>query len=67
MGSPAIDAGDPSVEVDPEEFDQRGEGFARVAGGRVDIGAFEVQIVVPALLGDYNLEIGIETGPTWHS
>jgi hypothetical protein len=26
------------------EFDQRGTGFARVSGGRVDVGAFELQI-----------------------
>jgi hypothetical protein len=47
VGSPAIDAGDPNF--DPNSFtpplttDQRGSGFARVANGRIDIGAFEVQ------------------------
>ena len=35
--SPAIDAGDPALEMD-----QRGPGFARVANGRIDIGAVEV-------------------------
>jgi len=40
--SPAINAGDPSV-VTP--FDQRGAPFMRVAGGRVDIGAYERQTV----------------------
>ena len=39
-GSPAIDAGNNYFD---DEFDQRGVGFARVAGGRADIGAFEVQ------------------------
>ncbi len=39
-GSPAIDAGD---NTDAPEWDQRGEGFPRVVGGTIDIGAFEVQ------------------------
>src|SRR5207248_3246106 len=52
VGSPAIDAGDPNF--DPNSFtpplttDQRGSGFARVANGRIDIGAFEVQPNTPA-------------------
>jgi hypothetical protein len=41
-GSPALDRGDPLF-APPPEFDQRGPGFARVFGGRVDIGAFEAQ------------------------
>ncbi len=67
IGSPVIDAGDPSF--DPNGFqpplsdDQRGAGFGRVrdgdgsSGARIDIGAFELQqpYSVPALLGDYNL------------
>jgi len=36
--SPAIDAGDPSLGMD-----QRGVGFVRVANGRIDMGATEVQ------------------------
>jgi hypothetical protein len=61
-GSPAIDMGDPNFDpADPDgdpltddamPYDQRGVGFARVAGGRIDIGAFEVQSV--ALAGDGN-------------
>ncbi|MEM8946951.1 MAG: choice-of-anchor Q domain-containing protein [Planctomycetota bacterium] len=43
LGSPALDAGDPAVVFDPAEFDQRGDGFSRVAGGRIDMGAFELQ------------------------
>jgi hypothetical protein len=39
-GSVAIDAGDPAF-APPPDFDQRGEGFPRVAGGRIDIGAYE--------------------------
>lgn len=39
-GSPAIDAGNNYFD---DTFDQRGDGFARVANGRADIGAFEVQ------------------------
>src|SRR5438477_9844995 len=42
MGSPAIDAGDPSF-TPPPRHDQRGRGFARVAHGRIDVGSFEVQ------------------------
>jgi len=42
--SPAIDAGD---DTDAPEFDQRGEGFPRVVNGRIDIGAYEVQLAGP--------------------
>ncbi len=46
-GSPAIDAGTNSAAVDakgnPLTTDQRGAGFARIIGGTVDIGAFELQ------------------------
>ncbi|MEM9658530.1 MAG: choice-of-anchor Q domain-containing protein, partial [Planctomycetota bacterium] len=52
-GSPAIDAGDPYFDPnDPDgdpstddavEFDHRGAPYARVAGGRLDLGAFERQ------------------------
>jgi len=45
-GSPAIDAGDPAIAFDPDEFDQRGAPFVRVFDGRIDIGAFEVQEAV---------------------
>ena len=39
-GSPAIDAGNNYFD---DANDQRGEGYERVANGRADIGAFEVQ------------------------
>jgi len=42
-GSPAIDAGDPSVVFNPAQFDQRGAPYVRVSGGRIDIGAVESQ------------------------
>lgn len=43
-GSPAINAGPNPVPVfDGNEFDQRGVGFARIAFGVADAGAFEVQ------------------------
>lgn len=42
-GSPAINAGNPQFKATTTPYDQRGPGFARVAGGRLDIGAFEVQ------------------------
>lgn len=39
-GSPALNAGDPGY-AGPLAYDQRGAGFPRVAGGRIDVGAFE--------------------------
>lgn len=50
QGSPAIDAGDPNF-TPPPDYDQRGPGFNRVAHGRIDIGAFEVQVVIPSYAG----------------
>ena len=56
-GSPAINAGSPSF--NPNAFipamttDERGEGFARVKNGRIDVGAFESDLV-PALPADFN-------------
>jgi hypothetical protein len=48
-GSPAIDAGpDPVPSFPGNEFDQRGAGFPRVVGNKVDVGAFEVQAPAPA-------------------
>ncbi len=44
-GSPAIDAGDPSFDTGAIPFDQRGAPFKRGSGTRVDIGAYERQIV----------------------
>jgi hypothetical protein len=41
-GSHAINAGDPNFRP-PPSTDQRGPGFVRVFGGRIDIGAFELQ------------------------
>ncbi len=45
-GSPAINAGDPNF-VPPPDYDQRGPGFDRVKGGRIDVGSFEVQEITP--------------------
>ncbi len=44
-GSPAINAGEPAAPTSLTfpKWDQRGAGFARIAVGRLDIGAFEVQ------------------------
>ena len=41
--SPAIDMGHPGISFDPTRFDQRGFPFVRVVGGRIDMGAVEVQ------------------------
>jgi predicted outer membrane repeat protein len=50
-GSPAINAGPSPLPTFPgNEFDQRGPGFLRVADGRVDIGAFEVQPPPPVVI-----------------
>ena len=39
-GSPAIDAGNPNF-TPPPFYDQRGPGYPRVVGGRIDVGSFE--------------------------
>jgi hypothetical protein len=41
-GGPGINAGDPNF-APPPLYDQRGPGYPRVNGGRIDIGSFEVQ------------------------
>jgi hypothetical protein len=45
--SPAINRGNNAFAVEPDgnplNYDQRGQDFARIVGGTVDIGAFEVQ------------------------
>ncbi len=52
-GSPAVNAGDPNF-APPPDYDQRGEGFARVTGGRIDIGAYEFgSVPVGTVLGRY--------------
>lgn len=45
-GSPAINVGNPDF-TPPPLTDQRGAGYDRIFGGRVDIGAFEVQALLP--------------------
>jgi hypothetical protein len=47
-GSPAIDAGNNYFN---DSYDQRGDGFERVANGRADIGAFELQ-AMDRIFGD---------------
>jgi hypothetical protein len=42
-GSPAVNAGDNSAQSVVGSLDQRGQGFARVVNGVIDIGAFEAQ------------------------
>jgi uncharacterized repeat protein (TIGR01451 family) len=54
-GSPVIDNGDPNF-VPPPDFDQRGPGFPRVLGGRIDIGALEARL--------FNLGINKDDGVT---
>ena len=47
-GSPALNAGDPSIPFRATESDQRGVGFSRVAFNRIDIGAYESQVTPSA-------------------
>jgi hypothetical protein len=42
-GSPAINAGDPATNTNSAPYDQRGPGYPRQRGLRVDIGAFEYE------------------------
>jgi len=49
-GSPAIDAGTNPAGL---TFDQRGTGFARVLGAAADIGAVEVNPVLPVATGSF--------------
>ncbi len=58
-GSLAIDAGDPSF-TSPPEFDQRGAPFARMVGGRIDIGAYELQASVDS--ADFDNDGDIDGG-----
>jgi predicted outer membrane repeat protein len=53
VGSPAINAGNPAF-TSPPNFDQRGIGFARVVGGRVDMGAYENQTAAPVVSADFD-------------
>lgn len=62
-GSIVINHGDPTVAFDPIEFDQRGEGFARAANGRVDMGAVESSlpfVEFPSSLVVTSLDGGID-------
>lgn len=82
-GSPAINRGDLSAVVGVggvPEFDQRGEGYSRIFGGRIDIGAYEYQaasdlnLLVDTLVdesdgdysrGDLSLREAIELANEW--
>ena len=49
--SPAINAGNPAF-TPPPNYDQRGPGFPRVLGSRIDIGSFEARPSVTNQLSD---------------
>jgi hypothetical protein len=53
-GSLAIDKGNTAVVPGLPAYDQRGAPFARVVGGRIDIGSYERKAVLSAMFGDYN-------------
>lgn len=63
-GSPALNAGDPAalggVGTTPL-YDQRGKPMSRVAGGRIDIGAYESQPIPAAFMGDFNADGSVDT------
>ncbi len=64
-GSPAIGAGGfefPAPMFTTPEFDQRGAPFTRVAGARIDIGAFEAQAEGGALNADFDLNGLVDGG-----
>jgi hypothetical protein len=44
-GSPCVDAGDPKTAIDPSEMDL--DGNPRLAGAKVDMGAYEFFVPVP--------------------
>lgn len=61
-GSRAINAGEPLLAPGSggvPDFDQRGAGFGRVVGTRIDVGAFELQVSLPDLIGDYNGDLTV--------
>ena len=54
-GSPAINMGDPNLELPPDR-DQRDAPFDRVSGDRIDMGAFEYQIAPVNFTDDEHLD-----------
>jgi len=64
-GSPAINAGDPSF-TPPPDYDQRGPGYNRIANGRVDIGAYEVQPPAPTYAGQVQAPINPDGSSTFN-
>ena len=64
-GSPAIDAGDPSF-TPPPDYDQCGAGYNRIANGRVDLGAFEVQPPTPSYAAQIQAPINSDGKSTFN-
>ena len=60
-GSPARDAGNPSI-MNAPAFDQRGAGFPRIVNARIDIGAFEVQSFAPMIACPSNISTTNDLG-----
>src|SRR6185436_19559590 len=58
--SPLIDAGSNALIPDGFPFDQRGPGFARISGSSVDIGAAEIDQILPAV---QSAQFNYITGP----
>jgi hypothetical protein len=63
-GSPVVNAGDPAAMAGVNGVplhDQRGAPFTRVYGGRIDMGAFELQ-PTDRVLGDFNRDGVVDAG-----
>jgi hypothetical protein len=65
-GSAAINAGNPAAVAGSggvPQYDQRGTPHGRILGGRIDIGAIEIDLPPkPDLTGDYNLNNKVDAG-----
>jgi hypothetical protein len=64
-GSPAINRGALNAVAGMNgvpQFDQRGQPFGRVIGGRIDVGAVESQPISPPVFGDYNQSGTVDAG-----
>lgn len=62
-GSPALNGGDPNFDGTPNT-DQRGPGYPRVRGGRLDMGAYEAQVPDISIVDAATAKEGSAAAPT---